>query len=338
MDTDLQRSFVYKHIVETRTSHVPDDANKLRISGDCLEALATKLSLPPAFIFALSRHYLPNGRGTRRLQLNGATAFDFWYILPVRVQVVSGVGAAPDHDTRRNQMDPFNKLQLADHDIEIHRSCIGIFCRTDASSRRTVFVTFDYMHGGKGPKVALEPKERIDEVVNHNRGRIQGLSSSIHLVYLSSAARWWTNTLHSVNMQLITHESKLQTELDNTQLTAEVVLQGINKGLHSIAAHLHRYQSELKSLEGTVTDLSTHHDYVECSEGVSEGSENGTRGFSQVLSQIEACHDFANELEKKAQNILALVISSRIEDCCDLKTHNILPSYSIGSKSTAIDS
>lgn len=317
MNPYLRKSFVYKHIVETGASRVPDDANKLRISGDCLEALATRLSLPHAFIFALSRHYLPNGRGTRRLQLNGATAFDFWYLLPVRVQVSSGVGLVPDHDTGRNQMDPFNKLQLADHDIEIHRSCIGIFCRIYASSRRTVFVTFDYMHGGKGPKVALEPKERIDEVLSHNRDNIHGLSSSIHLVYLSSAARWWTNTLHSVNMQLITHESKLQTELGNTQLTPEAGLQGINKGLHSIAAHLHRYQSELKALEATVTDLSTHHDYVECiegSEGDSGESENGTRGFSQVLSQIEACHDFATELEKKAQNILALVNTSRREN------------------------
>lgn len=306
---------MYKHIVETRSSRLPDDANKLRISGDCLEALATKLSLPHAFIFALSRHYLPNGRGSRRIQINGAAAFDFWYLLPVRVQVASGAaqGAVPDHDTGRNQMDPFNKLQLADHGIEIHRSCVGIFCRTEAVSRRTLFVTFDYMHGGKGPKVALEPKERIDEVVDHNRDNIYGLGSSIHLVYLSSAARWWTNTLHSVNMQLITHESKLQTELDSTQVTPEAVLQGINKGLHSIAAHLHRYQSELQSLEGIVTDLSSHHDYMECSEGSegdSGGSENGTRGFSQVLSQIEACHDFATELEKKAQNILALVSPS----------------------------
>lgn len=296
---------------------MPDDANKLRISGDCLEALATKLSLPHAFIFALSRHYLPNGRGTRKIQLNGTTFFDFWYMLPVRVQLASGAVPAGDNDAGRNQMDPFNKLQLADHRIEIHRSCIGIFCRTEASSRRTVFVTFDYMHGGKGPKVALEPKERIDEVVGHNRDNIQGLSSSIHLVYLSSAARWWTNTLHSVNMQLIAHESKLQAELDNTQLTPESALHGINKGLHSIAAHLHRYQSELKSLEGTVTDLSNHHDYVESNEGsesVPEESENRTRGFSQVLSQIEACHDFATELEKKAQNILALVIPSPRKD------------------------
>lgn len=306
---------MHKHIVGGHSNFVPEDANKLRISGPCLEALATKLSIPSAFIFAISRHYLPNGRGTRKLQLHGSTVFDSWYLLPVRVQVKSGISprAVSGNDKGPNQMDPFNKIHLPDIDIDVHRSCIGVFCRTEPRSGRAIHVAVDFMHGGRGPKVALEPKERIEAVLRQksSANKTLGLGSFTHLVYLSSAARWWTNALHSINKQLIVYESKLQTELDNAQATAEALLQNINRGLHSIAAHLHRYQSELKSLERIVVDLSTHYDCMKCGDTSEEKgdmeSENDTRSFGQILSQVEACYDFATELEKKAQNILALV-------------------------------
>lgn len=211
-------------------------------------------------------------------------------------------------------MDPFHQLCLPDLGLDILRSCIGIFCRTEPGTGRSTFVAFDFMHGGKGPKVAMEPQERIDQVLRHanENGTVVSTGACAHLIYLSSTARWWTNALHSVNKQLITHETKLQTEMDNTQITTETVFQNINKGLHSIAAHMHRYQSELKSLEGAVRDLSTHYDSLESTAGReneanTQKSEENTRGFKQILSQVEACHELANELEKKTQNILALV-------------------------------
>ena len=290
---------------------MPPDSNKLRISSACFESLAKHLMLPAAFIFSLTRHYLPNGRGSRRLQLAESTAFDFWYFLPVRVQVKTGASGPAGDNQNSTQMNPFHKLQLPDVQLDIHRSCVGIFSRVDPNSKRFTFVALDFMDG-RWPGVALEPKERITEVFKRRAkaGSQFGGYYCVHLVYLSSAARWWTNSLNSVNEQLIAYEQKLQIELDSEDTTPEPVLTGLSRALHSIAAHLQRYLSELKSLQAIVIELSTDYSTVherEISTGAVGDFEQAARGYNQVLSQVEAAHEFAVELEKKTQNILALV-------------------------------
>jgi hypothetical protein len=290
---------------------VPDDANKLRISGASLESLVKHLTLPAAFISALSRHYLPNGRGTRKLYLNGSNKFDFWYLLPVRVQVESNGSATSIGGHDLSQMNPFYKLYLPDVQRDILRSCIGIFCRVDPVSKQSTFVTFDLMHG-RWPKVALEPKERITSVLKRHvqTDNRYGQEYNIHLVYLTSAVRWWTNSLNSVNEQLIAYERRLQVELDSEGITPEQVSTELNRALHSIAAHLQRYLSELKYLQAIVKDLSSDYGLVhedEISSGNRHGYDMATRGYAQVLSQVDAAYEFAAELEKKTQNILALV-------------------------------
>ncbi|KAJ4211540.1 hypothetical protein NW759_012452 [Fusarium solani] len=292
---------------------MPPDSNKLRISSACFESLAKHLMLPAAFIFSLTRHYLPNGRGSRRLQLTNSTAFDSWYFLPVRVQVKTGASGPAGDDQNSTQMNPFHKLQLPDVQLDIHRSCVGIFSRVDPTSKRFTFVALDFMDG-RWPGVAIEPKERITEVFKR-RAKAEsqfGGDYCVHLVYLSSAARWWTNSLNSVNEQLIAYEQKLQIELDSEGTTPEPVLTGLSRALHSIAAHLQRYLSELKSLQAIVIELSTDYSTVherEISAGAVGDFEQAARGYNQVLSQVEAAHEFAVELEKKTQNILALLFN-----------------------------
>ncbi|ETS77050.1 hypothetical protein PFICI_10924 [Pestalotiopsis fici W106-1] len=300
-------------------AEAPIDANKLRISEACFGALADRLMIPPAFVFTLSRHFLPNGRGSRKIRLNNQTAFDFWYFLLIRVQVPAGVPDAAgilDDAIGPSQMNPSHRLPLPGAMVDIRRSCVGIFSRIEMVSKRVTFLAFDFMHGG-WPKVALEPSQRIEEVMKQRRslGVDAGYGCYIHLVYLSSASRWWTNALNSIHEQLIIHELDLQKELDNGDTDGynpAARLTQINRALHSIAAHLHRYLSELKSLEGVVVDLVAHYEPVyddECSSGsATESFEAASRGLSQVLSQIEATHAFAEELEK-IQNILALLFN-----------------------------
>ncbi|CRJ86159.1 hypothetical protein BN1723_000085 [Verticillium longisporum] len=82
--------------------------------------------------------------------------------------------------------------------------------------------------------------------------------------------------------------------------------------LHSIAAHLQRYLSELKSLRGIAADLSADHASVhenDAKPGNKEALKQAARGFAQVLSQVDAAHELAVELEKKTQNILALLFN-----------------------------
>ena len=119
----------------------------------------------------------------------------------------------PIVDQGYNQINPFNKIQLPYVGSDIRRSCVAIFFRIGPVSKQFTLVALDFMHG-RWPGVALERKERIAEVLER-QAQTQGQSKafdrwhSMHLVYLSSAARWWTNSLNSVNEQLIISERKL---------------------------------------------------------------------------------------------------------------------------------
>ncbi|CAH0051067.1 unnamed protein product [Clonostachys solani] len=312
----LQFFFVYKHLFEDPTSPIPDDSEKLQISVLSFDALATGICLPPAFIFALTRHYLPTGRGFRHSTIEPSTFYDCWYFLPVRVQV----GAQSRLDTGQRgtaQMNPFHKLHLPDVGIDIFRSCVGIFTRVDPSSNKVTVASFDFMHG-QWPKIALEPKARIAEVMRHRKkiGAFDARFSTgafVHLVYISSTSRWWTNSLNSVNEQLIAYEITLQSELDavSVGLTPEVTLTKLNRALHSISAHLHRYISELNSLKAITNDLIKFYASIYSSSESLSGEDLAqlTLGFDQVLSQVEASLDFALELEKKTKNILDLLFN-----------------------------
>jgi len=85
--------------------------------------------------------------------------------------------------------------------------------------------------------------------------------------------------------------------------------QDINRALHAMAAHLHRYTSELKSIEDTMALIIKHHELI--IKGVatipSETFGRVENGLIQITSQVKAVKDFEVELEKKIQTSLALV-------------------------------
>ena len=83
----------------------------------------------------------------------------------------------------------------------------------------------------------------------------------------------------------------------------------INKALHALVAHLYRFKSELASIQACAATLAKLH----CEFSI-EGKANPSacfirinEGLGQVISQFEAFQNFEIELEKKAQNNLALV-------------------------------
>jgi len=78
------------------------------------------------------------------------------------------------------------------------------------STSSFTYVVFNMMHGG-WPKVVQEPQTRIAEAIQHSSSPSTRLGAGcfVHLIYLTSAARWWTNALHSVNEQLIAYVSAL---------------------------------------------------------------------------------------------------------------------------------
>jgi hypothetical protein len=76
-----------------------------------------------------------------------------------------------------------------------------------------------------------------------------------------------------------------------------------------MAAHLHRYAAELISLEETVTEIIRQHKSIFGNAEVMPPYlfDKVQRGLSQVSSQIRPVKFYELELEKKIQNILALV-------------------------------
>ena len=89
-----------------------------------------------------------------------------------------------------------------------------------------------------------------------------------------------------------------------TQLATTSPHQEINRALHAIASHLHRYTSELSSIEDTINAIVKYHHKF---HPLGANFERVADGFHQVASQLKAAKDFELELEKKTQNSLALV-------------------------------
>jgi hypothetical protein len=87
----------------------------------------------------------------------------------------------------------------------------------------------------------------------------------------------------------------------------------VSRALHTMAAHLHRYGSELGWFEGIVADLSAHHDrFFQTQSGRANKAETsaGQRlsvGLVHIAAQLKAVNTFRQELQYKTQNILALV-------------------------------
>lgn len=135
---------------------------------------------------------------------------------------------------------------------------------------------------------------------------------------------------------------------DSTNLDQNAVT---NKALHIMAAHLHRYSSELERLENILRELQSWHDNLssvtdankrdEVDDDYLQAWRRVKLAYAQILSQLRATRAFGKELENKIDNILALVsavpISSVAVDATGterlLKAYRVWYSYSTKSKS-----
>ena len=80
----------------------------------------------------------------------------------------------------------------------------------------------------------------------------------------------------------------------------------INKALHTMTAHVHRFRSELVMLEDIITDIAQHRETFFNRSG-SEPSERVTFGLAQIGFHFSAVSNLRQEVENKIKNILALV-------------------------------
>ena len=106
----------------------------------------------------------------------------------------------------------------------------------------------------------------------------------------------------------------LQKEVDSNA-SVPTAFGALNRALHSIAAHLQRYGSELASIEEALLDIVRHHDEFLSgarSEGFRPVADDNIvcNGLNDVASHLRQVKIFLLELNTKLENILALVNSS----------------------------
>ncbi|KAK5633904.1 hypothetical protein RRF57_009618 [Xylaria bambusicola] len=109
------------------------------------------------------------------------------------------------------------------------------------------------------------------------------------------------------------HEKQLQHEIAAETSAFSNESKDMNTSLHIMAAHLHRYKSELHRVETILSELKsskfTITDTLDNST-LGETSDNqGSINIEQLISQLSAILSFSNELERKLQNILTLLFN-----------------------------
>jgi hypothetical protein len=125
------------------------------------------------------------------------------------VRIVTGCSVqASDHTKSRagsNQMDPFHYIHLSGAGVDIRGSHIGLFIQRNLSTGGVTVLAVSLLDS-RLESFIKEPLSRIKEVVKHRAGRKLVISPrSTHLVFLSSALRWWNHVLLCFNQQLVKH-------------------------------------------------------------------------------------------------------------------------------------
>jgi hypothetical protein len=134
-------------------------------------------------------------------------SYEFWYILPVRVQVecTDSIHKHVNTTAGRNQMDPFHYLHLDNEKLDIRGSQIGILFQYDYLKRTATTLSVSFQDG-RWSKVVEEPRRRIRETLERfGTAECEEDPFFVHVVYMTSVVRWWRNALDSFNNQLIAH-------------------------------------------------------------------------------------------------------------------------------------
>jgi hypothetical protein len=304
--------FVNRFLVKKNTPWV-EDSNKLRISRYAFRFLRTHFEMAPSFVATLANLHQPSVTGGLQRSRPNSRSFNFWYLIPVRVQVQCS-DRANKHivtHTGKSQMNPLNYLHLPQPQVDIRGSKIAVYSLYEQRTQSSTTIVFNFQDG-RWSKIVEEPVNRVKEVFSD----IEKTTSNpflVHTVYLSSALRLWTNALNSFNDQLIAYEEELLSEEKQPPEESSKLNSELSRRLHCMASHLHRYGSEIASLQETINDVrkqGTEFHQISvtlppCTLGMSKEMSGG---FEQLSSQAASIKRFRDELQLKTDNVLALQV------------------------------
>ncbi|KAF2678699.1 hypothetical protein K458DRAFT_348121 [Lentithecium fluviatile CBS 122367] len=241
---------------------------------------------------------------------------DFWFFVPVRVQVQCSDQKAHVSPKSKSQMNPLNYLHLTGPEVDIRGSKIAVhyqFRREDVDE--SVAVVFNFQDG-RWKKVVEEPIARLKNAYRDcDSAHLKRDPIYLQMAILNSVLRWWNNSLNSFDDQLISYEEYLlRQDVTNGDLlrpNAET-----NQSLHCMAAHLHRYGSELRSLSEIMEHCRAynkdfHEDFVRLRVrmGIDELGWILT-AFDRAASYLSVISAFRDELQRKIDNVLALLVDN----------------------------
>ncbi|KAF2495450.1 hypothetical protein BU16DRAFT_582128 [Lophium mytilinum] len=284
----LDSSAAFKILEIIQDEHVYDDRQvRLSASSSAFRHILQYFDAPTGFITAICKHWQTSGTGFRSLDMTGS--FDHWCLVPVRVRTKcvksDGNEAHRGSHAAAHQMNPFYYIHLAED------------CRWK-----------DLINA---PFASIQDSLRISTA--------QSDPLCAHLAYLNNSITWWNDVLDTFNRELIAEEPSLQDGLETSAALAPVTSSAaINKKLHTMAAHLYRYGSELDRVDKIALELKTLHaklrpvidpDHFNTVDELVEW-QRIDQGFDQIISQMTALRGFREELKRKTSNILALLFNN----------------------------
>ncbi|KAK1999885.1 hypothetical protein LX36DRAFT_459217 [Colletotrichum falcatum] len=282
---------------------------KLQISSQSFRLLFSSCSVPVAFVTALARPYMVCGTGFRDISPGG---WDHWCLIPVRTIAPCKVQAKEHTKSTAgsNQLDPFHYIHLSGAKADIRGSYIGLFTRHAPGEGGTTVISVSLLDHRLRDLIE-EPLKRTRETVRHKAGAGLAINPHfVHLIYLSSALRWWNNVLLCFNQELVLHEKQLQKETAADTSAFSLQSKDISTSLHTMAAHLHRYKSELYRVETILCELqSAKFSILDQSGKPNANKPQDSLRIDHLTSQLNAIKSFTDELERKVQNILALLFN-----------------------------
>ncbi|KAF2466885.1 uncharacterized protein BDR25DRAFT_327593 [Lindgomyces ingoldianus] len=214
-------------------------------------------------------------------------------------------------------MNPANYLhlpQVRPVKVDIRGSKIAVYYlfRTTTKHASALVINFQ---DGRWKKIVEEPMVRLRDIYRDCDNRDFGRDPfGLQIAVLVSVLRWWNNSLNSFNDQLIAYEETLLLQ-DTTNEDLHRTNAEINQSLHCMAAHLHRYGSELRSLSEIISDIKSYNeafDAVFIAHGVRSADTliRAVKELDQAASHAAAISTFRDELQHKIDNILALLVDN----------------------------
>ncbi|KAI8650859.1 hypothetical protein NCS57_01420900 [Fusarium keratoplasticum] len=161
---------------------------------------------------------------------------------------------------------------------------------------------------------------------------LDGSPCFVLLVYIAFILRGWDNVFFYLDAELISHEITIQKEIANETEGFLSTSKALNAALHTMAAHLHRYKTELQRVDLVLSDLrrrrkemtyksrpKQRHKEEDGKQEDQEEEEEEEEEFSptdrelqkieQLASHLKIICCSSDEAERKVQNILALLFN-----------------------------